>query len=521
MVFTYFKRAKFNLNEYTLEHFYLALYLASDIEEDVDEYKYEIFPWALGSSWRSNFSGFLRKRDALLRRIGYRAIVSRKCCEEVMSFKSEHTAWKRERAEDHGGATRAYLISRSKRILSGKNDEEEMNYPRMADEEPRPCPLCLINRGWRRDETKSDLFIDLQTFKSTSAMILPQVVASARPKLADITNRSNNNNVSLLSVNDYDTNSKTNSPKKKNLERSCAAKRQKQLVMGSQHQVANSKELACVLSKPALSSSIANHENLSAATTSAAAAAATSSKQSKPTSKTPKKSITKTNLTTATKFKHQQKQTEEIDANMLKLGALDSAKELLTTSRIASSHKFISSNNKTKFSAANLENNLRVFDFPRRASLAATDKLLIKDRASDEDDDDDDDEDDEDNNYSSYDDDDDEDNDDYETTDEVFTIGNEKSKTSTNTNVNMAKKHETLRLNARRSNTNKICQANANNHGIRKRTNFSLSSSRTLKTSVTSSNSSSKLELNINSYEWQRAQAGKMNDKLASREFYI
>ena len=39
MVFTYFKRAKFNLQEYTKDNFYLALYLASDIEEDIDEYK--------------------------------------------------------------------------------------------------------------------------------------------------------------------------------------------------------------------------------------------------------------------------------------------------------------------------------------------------------------------------------------------------------------------------------------------------------------------------------------------------
>lgn len=150
MVFTYFKRAKFNLQEYTKDHFYLALYLASDIEEDVDEYKYEIFPWALGNNWRSKFSGFLRRRDALLRRIGYRAIVSRKCCEEVMSFKSEHYAWKRERAEDHGGATRGYLINRSKRFLLSKSnlEEDELNLPRLPEESPRPCPICLINRGW-------------------------------------------------------------------------------------------------------------------------------------------------------------------------------------------------------------------------------------------------------------------------------------------------------------------------------------------------------------------------------------
>ena len=112
MVFTYFKRAKFSLAEYTLEHFFLALYLASDIEEDVDEYKYEIFPWALGNNWRTCFSGFLRKRDALLMRIGYRAIVSRKCCEEVMSFKAEHTAWKRERAQGLTLTNRRRLIKK-------------------------------------------------------------------------------------------------------------------------------------------------------------------------------------------------------------------------------------------------------------------------------------------------------------------------------------------------------------------------------------------------------------------------
>lgn len=157
MVFTYFKRAKFSLHEYTREHFYLALYLASDIEEDVDEYKYEIFPWALGNSWRSKFSSFLRKRDALLRRIGYRAIVSRKCCEEVMNFKAEHIIWKRERAEDHGGATRTYLINRSRRLLSNKNnlDEEEISLPRLPSEPPRPCPLCLINRGINTSHQKT------------------------------------------------------------------------------------------------------------------------------------------------------------------------------------------------------------------------------------------------------------------------------------------------------------------------------------------------------------------------------
>lgn len=171
MVFTYFKRAKFNLQEYTKDNFYLALYLASDIEEDIDEYKYEIFPWALGGNWRSKFSGFLRRRDALLRRIGYRAIVSRKCCEEVMSFKSEHTAWKRERAEDHGGATRAYLISQSKRFLLSKsnlNDYDTFILPQLPEDTPRPCSICLINRGW--NTTNNCINLPEQKSKPTSSI---------------------------------------------------------------------------------------------------------------------------------------------------------------------------------------------------------------------------------------------------------------------------------------------------------------------------------------------------------------
>ncbi|XP_051503143.1 speedy protein A-like [Myxocyprinus asiaticus] len=130
MAFVYFRRARFSVSEHNRMNFFIALYLANTMEEDEEEMKYEIFPWALGKSWRKNFPRFLRQKDQLWARIEYRAAVSRRSCEEVMAIVPSHFIWQRERSEHHSGAQRQ------------DRNREEILIPRGPSGSPETCSLC-------------------------------------------------------------------------------------------------------------------------------------------------------------------------------------------------------------------------------------------------------------------------------------------------------------------------------------------------------------------------------------------
>ncbi|XP_019940101.2 speedy protein A isoform X1 [Paralichthys olivaceus] len=130
MTFVYFKRARFTIAEYTRKNFFIALYLANTMEEDEEESKYDIFPWALGKNWRKQFPRFLKQRDKLWVRIEYRAAVSRRCCEEVMAIVPANFVWQRERSEHHSGAQRQYI------------DRDHIRIPRGPSASPVTCVLC-------------------------------------------------------------------------------------------------------------------------------------------------------------------------------------------------------------------------------------------------------------------------------------------------------------------------------------------------------------------------------------------
>ncbi|KAM4632496.1 speedy protein 1-B-like [Discoglossus pictus] len=131
MDFSYFKRAWLHVSEYTRMNFFIALFLANDMEEDVP-FKRQIYLWALGATWRQERRKFHRQRHSLWRRMEFQAFVSRDTCEQIMAEDPSHWVWRRDRKEYHGWAIRRHLRRKEEFLLQGPGDI------------PPFCSLCFI-----------------------------------------------------------------------------------------------------------------------------------------------------------------------------------------------------------------------------------------------------------------------------------------------------------------------------------------------------------------------------------------
>ncbi|XP_075719822.1 speedy protein 1-A-like [Rhinoderma darwinii] len=116
MVLEYFRRAGLSTKEYR-KNFFPALFLANQFEEEEDDYRQEIYPWALGQKWTLKRERLLRKRSQLLLRIGFRAWVDRATCDLIMAQDPLHWAWKRQRQYHHSWAV--HYFRRDKFTING------------------------------------------------------------------------------------------------------------------------------------------------------------------------------------------------------------------------------------------------------------------------------------------------------------------------------------------------------------------------------------------------------------------
>ncbi|XP_068823565.1 putative speedy protein E7 [Capricornis sumatraensis] len=98
MVVEYFGRVGLPGHLYNRIHFFLALYIASDMEEDNPTSKRSIFQFLLGREhWPDLYKEFLKLKVEFFHAMGHRAWVTPELCEEIQAQKPHHWVWSRER----------------------------------------------------------------------------------------------------------------------------------------------------------------------------------------------------------------------------------------------------------------------------------------------------------------------------------------------------------------------------------------------------------------------------------------
>ncbi|XP_036682694.1 uncharacterized protein LOC118881678 [Balaenoptera musculus] len=97
MVIAYFSRAGLFSWQFQRIHFFIALYVANDMEEDNQAPKQAIFSFLYGKN-RSQRPLFHKLRLQFIRSMGWNARVTREECEQIQAFDPELWVWGRDRA---------------------------------------------------------------------------------------------------------------------------------------------------------------------------------------------------------------------------------------------------------------------------------------------------------------------------------------------------------------------------------------------------------------------------------------
>ena len=141
-------------NEYSRDNFFLALYLAHEIEEEREEDRWELLPWALGKRWRGKFHQFVKAKNDFWQRMDFKAIVSAKACTQVLSVTSfrKHPAFLRFRDEKHTQMDRIPIGADKPKFIphgplwqtEGGKAWLQINKKNMSISEPtiQKCTLC-------------------------------------------------------------------------------------------------------------------------------------------------------------------------------------------------------------------------------------------------------------------------------------------------------------------------------------------------------------------------------------------
>ncbi|ELK26072.1 Putative speedy protein-like protein 3 [Myotis davidii] len=98
MVVEYFGRVGLPGHLYNKIHFFLALYIASDMEEDNPTAKCSIFQFLLGREhWLELYREFLGLKVKFFHAMGHQAWVTQEICEEIQARNPHHWVWGRGR----------------------------------------------------------------------------------------------------------------------------------------------------------------------------------------------------------------------------------------------------------------------------------------------------------------------------------------------------------------------------------------------------------------------------------------